>query len=195
MCPPVLPSSLLRTQLELERFRQRTEAQRAEAQQLMRAPAFPETPGRITPEQYASLTDADRIRRLEMRRQMMAISPPLTLGRSGEILHFRGNPVPMSNLAEVLQNYNQILDDIPWAETTMTMVSSTNIRDTQPISHFGQLRRIRKQFKEYSKEDFRNMSKEPMIKDILTGSHKVSEEEKQDRIKEHVDRIINEEVD
>lgn len=55
-----------------------------------------------------------------------------------------------------------------------------------PAEHFGQVRYMRKQFKEYSKEDFRNLSKTPIIKDILTGSCSVPKEEIAARIKQHL---------
>ena len=44
-------------------------------------------------------------------------------------------------------------------------------------------------FKQYSKEEFKDMSKEPVIKDILTGTHKMSKIETTDRIKEHLDNL------
>ncbi len=59
-----------------------------------------------------------------------------------------------------------------------------------PDTHFGQVKHFRKEFKKYSKEEFRDMSKEPVIKDILTGTHKMNAEEMKDRIQEHVDELV-----
>lgn len=54
-------------------------------------------------------------------------------------------------------------------------------------THFGQVRQMRKQFKQLSKEDFRKLSKEQYVKDILSGSHKLTAEEISSRIKENLE--------
>jgi hypothetical protein len=54
------------------------------------------------------------------------------------------------------------------------------------LRHFGQVKKARERFKEYSKEDFRDISNEPVIKDILTGSCKISFDEKLERINEYL---------
>lgn len=57
---------------------------------------------------------------------------------------------------------------------------------TSSNEHLGMVKELRKKFKQYSKEEFRNMSKAPIIKDILAGSHKLSKTEIGDRIEEHL---------
>ena len=62
------------------------------------------------------------------------------------------------------------------------------------LSHFGQVKNSRKMFKQYSKEEFRNMSTAPVIKDIMTGSTKLTPEEINIRINEHVDELLKEKL-
>ena len=46
------------------------------------------------------------------------------------------------------------------------------------------------EYKKYSDEKFDDMTKEPIIKDILPGSYKMTKEQAKDRIKEHLDRLV-----
>lgn len=125
----------------------------------------------------------------------------------------------IADLAESLNAYNRILDDMVWQEgnlqprevygrspaldyLSVLNLTTTSI-DTRPgavnfvghpigfpsHAHFGMVRELRKQFKKYSKEEFRELSKEPVVKAILTGSAKLSTEEIAERIKEHLDNI------
>lgn len=55
--------------------------------------------------------------------------------------------------------------------------------------HLGQVRTVRKAFTEYSKEEFRELGKDLMVKHILTGSVKLTKEQILERIKEHVNAI------
>ncbi len=54
-------------------------------------------------------------------------------------------------------------------------------------SHFGAVRNFRKEFNKFSKEEFRNISNEPMIKDILSGMTKLNEQQIIARIREHIE--------
>lgn len=56
-------------------------------------------------------------------------------------------------------------------------------------SHFGQVRQMRKKFKEVSKEEFRHLSKEPVVKHILMGATKLDKEQIAERIKEHIEAV------
>lgn len=56
-------------------------------------------------------------------------------------------------------------------------------------THLGQVRTVRKAFKEYSKEEFRKLGKDPMVKDILTGTVKLDKDQIIERIKEHVNSV------
>lgn len=56
-------------------------------------------------------------------------------------------------------------------------------------NHFGQVRQMRKKFKEISKEEFRHLSKEPVVKHILMGAIKLDKEQITERIKEHIDAV------
>lgn len=58
---------------------------------------------------------------------------------------------------------------------------------TPGMSHFGTVKQFRKEFSKFSKEEFRNVSKEPMIKDILSGMTKLNKEQIIKRIKEHLE--------
>jgi len=44
-------------------------------------------------------------------------------------------------------------------------------------------------YKKYSKEDFRSLPKEPLVKEILSGSIKLEKQQIKDRIQEHLDRL------
>lgn len=56
-----------------------------------------------------------------------------------------------------------------------------------PSDHFGIVKSFRKEFKRYSKNEFRSLSKTPMIKDILSGMTKLNKDQIIDRVKEHLD--------
>lgn len=58
---------------------------------------------------------------------------------------------------------------------------------TPGMSHFGTVKQFRKEFSKFSKEEFRDVSKEPMIKDILSGMTKLNKEQIIRRIKEHLE--------
>ena len=62
-----------------------------------------------------------------------------------------------------------------------------NMGSTPGMSHFGTVRDFRKKFNQFSKEEFRNISNEPMIKDILSGMTKLNKEQIMLRIKEHLE--------
>lgn len=53
-------------------------------------------------------------------------------------------------------------------------------------SHFGTVKKFRNKFSTYSKEDFRKMGKDPLVKDILSGMTKLNQDQIMDRIKEHL---------
>ena len=57
------------------------------------------------------------------------------------------------------------------------------------LNHLGQVKTFRNEFSDLSKEEFRNLSKEPMIKDIMISAHKIGKEEAVKRIKEHLDNL------
>lgn len=56
-------------------------------------------------------------------------------------------------------------------------------------SHFGQVKSFREEFKEYSKEDFRSISKDPVVKDIMSGLSKIGIEEAKERIKAYLKTV------
>ncbi len=58
-----------------------------------------------------------------------------------------------------------------------------------PVGHFGQVKYFRKKFKEYSKEEFRELSDEPLVKEMLAGMAKVPMEDVAERIKTHLDNM------
>lgn len=65
----------------------------------------------------------------------------------------------------------------------------SQIMGVEPIgglNHHGQVKSFRKDFKEHSKEDFRKISNEPIVKDIMSGMVKLGIEETKERIKEHL---------
>lgn len=57
------------------------------------------------------------------------------------------------------------------------------------LGHYQQVKEFRKEFKELSKEDFRNMSSDPKVKEIMNGKIQLTFEEKKERIKEHLKNI------
>ena len=59
------------------------------------------------------------------------------------------------------------------------------IGSTSPF-HLGMVREARKKFKEYTKAEFRNISHEPMVKEILSGLTRLNRDQILDRIKEHI---------
>jgi len=54
------------------------------------------------------------------------------------------------------------------------------------MSHLGTVKEFRKKFKEYSKAEFREMGKSPVIKEILSGMTKLNKEQIKERIEEHL---------
>ena len=74
-------------------------------------------------------------------------------------------------------------------ERDILRLTGMNFMGGPPREHFRMVRTLRKKFKDYSKEEFRNMSRTPVIKDILSGSHKLTTEEIGNRIKEHLDTL------
>jgi len=69
----------------------------------------------------------------------------------------------------------------PFLEATMGLNQSAN------PSHFGTVRTFRKKFKSYSKEDFRNLSKKPLVKEMLVALEKVPAEDVAERVKAHLE--------
>lgn len=55
-----------------------------------------------------------------------------------------------------------------------------------PLTHLSQVKDFRKKFKEYSKAEFREISNQLVIKDILSGMTRLNAEEIKSRIQEHV---------
>lgn len=62
-----------------------------------------------------------------------------------------------------------------------------SIMGGSPSEHFGMVKTFRKKFKEYTKEEFRHISNQPMIKHILIGMTELNKEQIADRIKEHLE--------
>ena len=60
-----------------------------------------------------------------------------------------------------------------------------------PMSeHIGLVRDFRRKFKEYTKEEFRDLSNKPMIKDILKGGvTKLNEQQIIERVKETLEGL------
>lgn len=56
-------------------------------------------------------------------------------------------------------------------------------------SHQQQVSFFRKEFKELSKEDFRKLSNDPNVKEILVSSKYLTAQEKAERIREHLKAI------
>lgn len=56
-------------------------------------------------------------------------------------------------------------------------------------SHREQVKYMRQRFKNYSKEEFREMSKEPVVKEILAGMCTIPKEDIADRIEAHIKQI------
>lgn len=57
------------------------------------------------------------------------------------------------------------------------------------VSHMTAVREMREEFLDYTKEEFRELSHEPVIKDIMIGSHKLTKEQAAERIKAHLKTI------
>lgn len=57
------------------------------------------------------------------------------------------------------------------------------------VAHLGMVKTFRKKFKEYTKEEFRHLSNQPMIKHILIGMTSLNKEQIADRVKEHLDSM------
>lgn len=55
--------------------------------------------------------------------------------------------------------------------------------------HYSAVKKFRREFKQYTKTEFRELSNKPMIKDILSGMTKLNQDQIKDRIKEHLDQI------
>jgi len=96
--------------------------------------------------------------------------------------------------------YTNVLSSIvdQYTEQIIENIMGTSLAlhpDFLNISHNGQVKYFRKNFKEYSKEEFRDMSNDPMVKEILQGSVKLSKEQIVDRIKEHLDNMNNNKED
>jgi hypothetical protein len=68
----------------------------------------------------------------------------------------------------------------PFIDTAM------QVTDSYGPSHLGAVRDFRKSFKEYSKEEFREMGSKPVVKEILTGLTKLNKEEIVERIREYL---------
>jgi hypothetical protein len=122
---------------------------------------------------------------LERLRQSMPAPPPIPVPPS--MIYTTGDITPFIDTGQISMTASVVSFGFDLANQA---AAQAQWGESPAITAFGQLRRIRKRFKEYSKEEFRNMSKEPVIKDILSGSHKLTEEEKQERIKEHLDNIL-----
>lgn len=56
-------------------------------------------------------------------------------------------------------------------------------------SHFSQVRYMREKFKEYSEEEFRKLSSDPMVKELLSGMAEVPKEEIAIRIKTYMEQM------
>ncbi len=63
---------------------------------------------------------------------------------------------------------------------------SQGVSDNSGMSYLGSVRVFRREFKEYSKAEFREISNKPVIKDILSGMTKLNKEEIKDRIAEYL---------
>jgi hypothetical protein len=58
-----------------------------------------------------------------------------------------------------------------------------------PLDHYGHVKKFRKEFKQYTKAEFREMSNKPVVKEILSGLTKLNGDEIAERIKEHLKEI------
>jgi hypothetical protein len=56
-------------------------------------------------------------------------------------------------------------------------------------SHLGAVKEFRKNFKQYTKEEFRHISNTPIVKNILMGMTELNKDQIKDRIKEHLDNL------
>jgi hypothetical protein len=102
------------------------------------------------------------------------------------------DPVDRSNLGIYNQHFSQLLGNAmgspvnQQAPTYYIGLDGAAGQPVQSINHFGQVKQMRKEFKKFSKEEFRDLSKEPVIKDILSGMSKIGLDEAKERIKEHL---------
>lgn len=62
-------------------------------------------------------------------------------------------------------------------------IGGTGVLSFSGDTHLGSVKYFRKKFKEYSKEEFREMSEKPVIKEILAGLAKVPKEDVAERIR------------
>lgn len=81
--------------------------------------------------------------------------------------------------------YTHYTQSFPILDTTEAPVMGV-YPGGSPSQHLGQVKQMRKRFKEYSKVEFREISNRPVIKDILSGMTKLNSDEIKGRIAEHL---------
>lgn len=92
-------------------------------------------------------------------------------------------------MAAHADNFNSFLAANMYGGPAAFVGSSVQFMGTGTIGglgHQGQVQNIRKKFKELSKEEFRNLSNKPIVKEIMPAALKLSKEEILERIKEHI---------
>lgn len=111
-----------------------------------------------------------------------------------DVLYLGSETFPLPRRSRILDVSRTVMGNfVTWNATVMyqdgsrqhylatehRMGSSTAVN---PMSHYSQVRYFRESFKDYSTEDFRKLSKEPLVKDILQGLAVVPKEEVKKRI-------------
>lgn len=55
------------------------------------------------------------------------------------------------------------------------------------VEHFTMVKDFRKEFKKYTKAEFREISNKPVIKEILSGMTKLNKDQIKERIAQHLE--------